>query len=420
MPSKVRVMPTRIYGYEGAPKVDFNDHIYYSEPIIKEHYNIESRAADSQSVLISGGSMGGLFTALALREAGFEVTVFERSPRGQMESQGAGIIAHPEMLGWLDQRNIVDRDAISTSTDRIQYLDDGNKVIHEQDNTIYTTSWDTVYRNLRAELNDSKYLMDRHVTGIKQTNDGVEMTFRNASSKQGDLGVVAEGYRSSTREQLLPDAGPEYAGYIAWRGTVLESELPPDLFQQFSENYTFYHTPDSQILSYPVPGPNGELSAGDRRINWVWYYNVAESELDSYLRTKGGGDSRYSVAPGLMHPDVKETLGGLAEEMLPTYFTRLVAASQDPFIQTVHDLTAPRLVFDRTCVIGDAAAFIRPHMAAGTAKAAADGFALAESLTQHPNDLQAALSAWEDSQLAAGSRLVAKARHRGDIYTGRR
>lgn len=413
-------MTTRIYGYKGAPKVDYDDHIYYSEQIIKEHYDIEARATDSQSVLISGGSMGGLFTALALREVGFDVTVFERSPRGQMESQGAGIIAHPEMLEWLAQRDIVNRDEISTSTDRIQYLDDENKVIYERDDRIFTTSWDTVYRNLRAELDEGKYLMDRHVTGIEETNDGVEMIFRNAPSAAGDLGVVAEGYRSNIREQLLPDVGLEYAGYIAWRGTVLESELPPDLFQQFSENYTFYHGPDSQILSYPVPGPNGELTPGDRRINWVWYYNVAESELDSYLRTKGGGDSRYSVAPGSMHPNVEETLNGLAQEMLPTYFTRLVAASENPFIQSVHDLAAPRLVFNRTCVIGDAAAFIRPHMAAGTAKAAADGFALAESLTQSPEDLPAALSTWEESQLAVGSRLVAKARHRGDIYTGRR
>lgn len=413
-------MPTRIYGYKGAPKVDFDDHIYYSEPVIRDHYDIQPRTTGSQSVLISGGSMGGLFTALALREAGYDVSVFERSPRGEMESQGAGIIAHPEMLEWLDRRSIVDRDAISTSTDRIQYLDDSNEVIHRRDDTIYTTSWDTVYRNLRAELEDDSYLMGHQVTGIEQADGTVEMSFENASSKTGDLGVVAEGYRSSLREQFIPDVDLEYTGYIAWRGTVPEGELPEELFDQFSENYTFYHAPDSQILSYPVPGPEGELTPGDRRINWVWYYNVPEADLGSYLRTRRGSDSRYSVAPGTMHPDVEETLHGLAAEMLPSYFTRLVVASDEPFIQSVHDLVVPRMVFDRTCIIGDAAAFVRPHMAAGTAKAAADGFALAEALTQYPDDLPCALSAWEESQLAAGSRLVAKARQRGDIYTGRR
>jgi 2-polyprenyl-6-methoxyphenol hydroxylase-like FAD-dependent oxidoreductase len=413
-------MPTRVYDYPGAPKVDFDDHVYYGEPVLKDRYEIVPGEGDGRSVLISGGSMGGLFTALALREGGHDVTVFERSPRGGMESQGAGIIAHPEMLDWLDRRGIADRDAISTSTDRIQYLDDDDEVVHERDDTIYTTSWDTVYRKLRETLGRERYRMGHHVTGVESGDGSVEMTFEDAPSRTGDLAVVAEGYRSGVRGQLLPDVELEYAGYIAWRGTVPEGELPADLFEQFAENYTFYHAPDSQILSYPVPGPDGELTPGERRTNWVWYYNVPEDELESYLRSTGDRSSRYSVAPGTMHPSVRETLGSLAEETLPSSFTRLVAASDEPFIQSVHDLVVPRMVFDRTCIIGDAAAFVRPHMAAGTAKAAADGFALAEALTRYPDDLQAALSDWEASQLATGSWLVAKARHRGDIYTGRR
>jgi len=413
-------MPTRIYDYPGAPKVDFDEHVYYAEPVIRDAYGIEPRAAGPLEVLISGGSMGGLFTALALREGGHDVSVFERSPRGQMESQGAGIIAHPEMLDWLDRRGIADREAIATSTDRIQYLDDDDRVIHERADTIYTTSWDTVYRKLRDELGEEHYNMDHQVTAVETADGSVTVEFDRNASRTGDLAVVAEGYRSTTRDQFLPEVDLEYAGYIAWRGTVPEAELPADLLEQFAENYTFYHAPDSQILSYPVPGPDGELAVGERRINWVWYYNIPEDELGSYLRMAGGGESRYSVAPGQMHPDVRETLAEIAEETLPSYFTRLVAATAEPFIQSVHDLVVPRMVFDRTCIIGDAAAFIRPHMASGTAKAAADGFALAEALSTYPEDLQMALGEWEESQLARGAWLVAKARQRGDIYTGRR
>jgi len=365
--------------------------------------------------------MGGLFTALALREGGHDVTVFERSEPGGMESQGAGIIAHPEMLDWLDRREIVDRSNIATSTDRIQYLDADDEVIHERADTIYTSSWDTVYRNLRDRLGDDQYLMGHRVAGMWTGDDGQSVTveFDDRPSRTGDLAVVAEGYRSRTRDAFLPDCTLAYAGYIAWRGTVPESELPADLFEQFSENYTFYHSPNSQILSYPVPGPNDELTPGERRINWVWYYNVPEPELESYLRTEKG-TSRYSVPPGAMHPEVRETLQSIAAETLPDCFERLVGLTADPFIQSVQDLLVSRMVFDRTCIIGDAAAFIRPHMAAGTAKAAADGFELAEELSRYPDDVSMALAEWEESQLSRAAWMVAKAKQRGDIYTGRR
>ena len=37
-----------------------------------------------------------------------------------------------------------------------------------------------------------------------------------------DLLVAADGIRSTLRQQLLPEAQPAYAGYIAWRGRQLE------------------------------------------------------------------------------------------------------------------------------------------------------------------------------------------------------
>ena len=48
-------------------------------------------------------------------------------------------------------------------------------------------------------------------------------------------------------------------------------------------------------------------------------------------------------------------------------------------MQVVYDIDVPRMALGRVCLIGDAAFAVRPHAAAGTAKAAADGWALAES-----------------------------------------
>ncbi|HTQ88048.1 MAG TPA: hypothetical protein VMK84_01000 [Streptosporangiaceae bacterium] len=55
-----------------------------------------------------------------------------------------------------------------------------------------------------------------------------------------------------------------------------------------------------------------------------------------------------------------------------------------------------------------------PHAAAGTAKAAADGWALAAALTEAGGDVPAALARWEQAQLALGRDLLARCREIGD------
>jgi 2,6-dihydroxypyridine 3-monooxygenase len=64
-------------------------------------------------------------------------------------------------------------------------------------------------------------------------------------------------------------------------------------------------------------------------------------------------------------------------------------------------------------VLGDAAFAVRPHAAAGTAKAADDAWALADALDDHGGDVTAALAAWEEERLAVGRRLLERCRDIG-------
>lgn len=70
------------------------------------------------------------------------------------------------------------------------------------------------------------------------------------------------------------------------------------------------------------------------------------------------------------------------------------------------------MAFGRACLIGDAAFVARPHGAAGTAKAAADAWALVDALARHA-DVPAALADWEPGQLALGRQLLERTRRIG-------
>lgn len=67
----------------------------------------------------------------------------------------------------------------------------------------------------------------------------------------------------------------------------------------------------------------------------------------------------------------------------------------------------------RTCLVGDAAFVARPHIAAGTAKAAEDAWQLSRALVQCGGNVEAALRLWEPRQRELGARVVARAREVG-------
>ena len=70
------------------------------------------------------------------------------------------------------------------------------------------------------------------------------------------------------------------------------------------------------------------------------------------------------------------------------------------------------MAFGRTCLLSDAAWEVRPHTAAGTAKAAADAWALADALTAEAS-VPAALAVYEREELALGRQLLERTRHIG-------
>jgi 2,6-dihydroxypyridine 3-monooxygenase len=72
------------------------------------------------------------------------------------------------------------------------------------------------------------------------------------------------------------------------------------------------------------------------------------------------------------------------------------------------------MAFGRVCLIGDAAFAIRPHAAAGTAKAAEDAWNLSAAVERARGDVVEALARWEGGQLALGRQVLERARDIGD------
>jgi 2-polyprenyl-6-methoxyphenol hydroxylase-like FAD-dependent oxidoreductase len=159
-------------------------------------------------------------------------------------------------------------------------LNKAGDVIDSEDQEQQMTSWDLLYNVLRRGFdgggeegyfshnnnemakvdevakNDGigEYLYEHKVTSLKDVGpDGIEVGFEDKDGKGGnlraDIVIGADGPSSTVRKILMPDVERTYAGYVAWRGTVVESEVEEKTRRCFAEKFTFFHSEGLQILA---------------------------------------------------------------------------------------------------------------------------------------------------------------------------
>lgn len=370
------------------------------------------------SVVVVGGSIGGLTAALVLRDVGCDVRVYERSSAA-LQARGAGIAALDATLRYLTERGGLRRADVCSSTNWIRFLRPDGGVRHEQRHRYLFSSWNTIYRSLLGLFDPDRYLLGHEVAAFRPSGDQVRVTLAGGTGAitgaDADLLVCADGVGSLARARLLPDVSPSYSGYVAWRGTLPEQALPAATRALLGDAITYQVIKDSHVLVYPIPGPGGALTADDRLVNFVWYVNVAEGdELDELMTGRDGLRRTVSLPPGAASPRAVAAMRRAAMAEFARPIAEVVTGVAEPFVQAVYDIAVPRMAFGRVCLIGDAAFAVRPHAAAGTAKAAADGWALAEALTAADGDVPAALARWEGQQLTLGRALLARCRDIGD------
>lgn len=359
-------------------------------------------------IAVVGGSLGGLTAACLLADAGHDVVVYERSPV-ELEERGAGIGFLPETSRYLVERGGISLGAVAVPTGHIRYLGRDGSVIHDEMHRYLFSSWNTVYREMLRCFDRSAYLLGHEFVDIEL--EPLTLRFANGAVVQPDLAVLADGVASTARAALLGDVRPHYAGYVALRGVVPETELTTATRALLDDAITYYVYANSHILVYPIPGRDGSVEPGERLINIVWYRNyLAGDDLDDLLLDNAGTRREVSVPPGALRSEHIAEARSVAAARLPAPIAEVVLSVRDLFVQVVFDLEVPRMVFGRACLLGDAAFVVRPHAAAGTAKAAEDAWTLCDALVAFPDDVAAALAAWEIGQLALGRHLQARTR----------
>ncbi|NRB41220.1 MAG: FAD-dependent monooxygenase [Pseudomonadales bacterium] len=186
------------------------------------------------NIAILGGGIAGLSAAITLKQAGFDVEIYERHP-GPSEI-GAGIVCWPNAAFVLDQLGVLDEVAqvsgVVSSMNR--FSSDGELLgsldIHTLSSVMGYPSYSIIRKDLMNILSRRvlelgiKLHYQHKVSGLSDNASGqVEVTFENTACIQPDIIIGADGRMNSiARKYVIEDNQPVYQGFINWIG-VFES-----------------------------------------------------------------------------------------------------------------------------------------------------------------------------------------------------
>jgi 2-polyprenyl-6-methoxyphenol hydroxylase-like FAD-dependent oxidoreductase len=361
-----------------------------------------------RSAIVVGGSHAGLLAANLLHRAGWDVDVYDRSPTGA-SGGGAGIITHPELVEVLGAAGCPVGPAFGIPISGRVVLDREGRIVAERPLPQVMSTARRVLALLREAFPVERLHGDHHLSAIVQEDHGVHARFANGARASAQLLVAADGTRSQVRAMLFPDAKPEYAGYIAWRGLVDMADLPAAARSVAEGRIAIALPPREQALGYPVPGVHGP------QFNALWYRPLYPGERLAELLTDAEGVRHpHGIAPDQIRPELVRALQADAAAILPPPFRDAFARMPQPFFQQIYDLEPSRIVMGRVALVGDAAFVARPHTGLGVTKAALDAAALVAAVEAPGTTVPGALIRYNAARIAFGRAVVARGRTLGE------
>ncbi|TEY34627.1 hypothetical protein BOTCAL_0620g00070 [Botryotinia calthae] len=367
------------------------------------------------------------------------LTILERHISSLRPDLAAGITTWPEFELFMKSHDRV-AEPWSIHSPTVQFLNKDASVKREVKRGLKMTSWSVIYYRLRRNFDGLKsefcdgevvvpeseegknvdddeeedqgkgkgkgkreFLTGMNVTSLtKLSEGGVEITYedKNEANKEvkmkADMVILADGANSSLRAKYFPDVKREYAGYVAFRGTVLESEVSEETKRIFDPSLTYFSYKGGYILLYIIPGPTGSLAPGSRRYNWVWYHPIDSSSpsLTSLMTDMTGLLHRTTLPAGLMNPTAWNPYLTLSQSIMCAPFAEIISKTPSPFITAINDSALPCALlpgFDnRVLITGEALNLMRPHMALSTTQSAMQALELEKVFTG-----QLSLGEWE-------------------------
>lgn len=321
---------------------------------------------------ILGGGVGGLSTAIALKQEGFEVTVYER--HNKTSEIGAGIVCWPNASFILEQLGVLDK--IAKVSGEICYMNRytqlgesiGQLDINELNRLMKYPSYSILRKDLIKILTQRSHELNiniqygHDVVNIVNEQSNAVVKFSNGNTIKPDVVIGADGrMKSLARKYVNGSNSPIYQGFINWIG-VFEGET-----ESFSElSVSDYWGVGKRFGIVPVSHTKAYWAGGaiSKKIN-----DLTPSKYKSEL------SSLFSYWPDI----ITKVINGTPQSRI----NKIYVHDHDP-IDLWHK--------DNLILLGDAAHSPLPTSGQGACQALEDAWHLTKSLKNSGGNIEQAFT----------------------------
>ncbi len=344
---------------------------------------VSEAVAATRTALIVGAGIGGLSAGIALRQAGWQIRIFERaaSPR----ELGFGLLVAPNAIAALRDLGVADEvlaRGFAPTRGELRRMD-GTVLKRAEFPRPEALGGPTVVA-LRPALHGAlleavgmdAITLGSEATGFTVSGDRVTLQMANGEVAEGDLLVGADGAGSVVRQILHPsEPPPRSSDIVAVRGAV---------------HGAVHHLGDLSAVYYLGPGVESFLvRASDTGIYWA-----------------------LSLASELVPPGVRDPAAILAHmsPRLDATFRAVTSGTEDLRCDELVDRDPISFWGTRmVTLLGDAAHPVLPHTGQGAAQAMVDAVTLGKALTRNA-DVEPALRSYEEERRQKTAALLAQGR----------
>ena len=332
-------------------------------------------------VLIAGGGIGGLATALTLHQIGVKAVVFEAV--SELRPLGVGINLQPNAVRELYDLGFTEADLDTIGIQAREWALvglNGNDIYSERRGLEAGYKWPQysvhrgqlqmmLYKAVLERLGPDSVRLGQRVTGYRNRDDGsveaqIALTDGAATTETGTLLMGADGLHSAIRAQMHPDQPPiQWGGAVMWRGVTMAKPV------RTGASFVGLGTHRHRIVFYPISQPNPDT--GLAAINWI-----AEVTFDTDDgKSAGDWNKRVEQSDFIHHFD-----GWLYDWLdVPTLLSGAAEVWEYPMIDRDPVGT---WVDGRVALVGDAAHVMYPTGSNGASQAIVDARVLGRNFLQ--------------------------------------
>ena len=345
--------------------------------------------------IIIGSGMAGLTAGIEMRQAGYDVEIYEKTRK--LRPAGAGISLWSNGIKVLNRLGLGEEvAAIGGQMNRMEYLTHQGEVLNhinlmplveQVGQRPYPVSRTELQQMMLKAFGEADVQMGMRCVEVKQDAESATAIFEDGSTATGDVVIGADGIHSVVRSYLNGSkVETRYAGYVNWNGLVKTS---PDLAE--SDVWVIYVGEGKRASMMPVGG------------NRFYFFFGCP-------KPKG-----TRVEPQNIRTELQETFAGWAQPVQnliakidPLQVNRLEISDIDPL---------PHLVKGRIALVGDSAHATTPTLGQGGCQAMEDAEVLCRYLITTNISVEDALKRYEAERKERVKQLVLRARKRTDtIY----